>query len=311
MAKVQSAKDILRDYDILKGDGKRHPNHEFQAYGYKLAFDLNDLENLKIYMRLAKNVERSLLEQAYAYAIDSNVENKAKIFLWKVKDLRLKVSHQKIINSFDYDNVIKQMTILRNDLASEIIKKNDKKFLSEEISIYKNILQNTFESLYKNKKNILFIGLDCLEQINFFVFSNVRIFGIEWAKNLTNMTKKKFANFQFSPKPKFITKDFKKNSYQDDYFDLIEVNCWDFIPLGYETIFLDQVQKISKGQILINVSQSKKVDEAWNSFDFDGKKYLYFQKKETSEHFRDLINTLGMSIKDSYRLKDDYYYLIE
>lgn len=62
---------------------------EFQDYGYRLACDLNDLKHKSLYIRLAKKEKRSLLEQARRYVIDAeHARSKAKLFMWKLKELR-------------------------------------------------------------------------------------------------------------------------------------------------------------------------------------------------------------------------------
>jgi hypothetical protein len=313
VVKVKSAKELLLDYDILKDGDTQAPRHEFQSYAYRLAYDLNDLENLKIYMRLAKNIERTLLEQAYAYAIDTDTKNKAKIFFWKVKDLRTKLSHQKIVNSFDYSNVIKQMTTLRNELADEIIKKNTKRFLNEEISVVKSLLLDFFKEQEKKKVNILVVGLDNLALLDLITYEKVRLFGIDWARNLTKLTKKHFDDIKISPRPRFITKDFLKNSYKLKYFDLVIVNSvWSFIPLDYEKKFLNALFDISCDKVLIGVLHSSKTGQAWDTFDAIQKKYFYFQKSVSTNDFRELIVSLRYNIKKRSKLiNNKIYYLLD
>ncbi|BCX13927.1 MAG: hypothetical protein KatS3mg085_459 [Candidatus Dojkabacteria bacterium] len=310
MSKVKSAKEILLDYDILKGDGNRHPKHEFQAYAYRLAHDLNDLVNLKIYMRLAKNVERTLLEQAYAYAIDSKTEEKAKIFLWKVKDLRKKLSQLKITSSFDYEIIIKQMTKLRNDLAEDIVKKNNKTFLAQDINHFRILLSEFFDNNTK-KNNVLFVGLDCIELVSLFNHQNFRIFGIEYARNLTNLFKKHFKIKNFA-KQKFITKDFLKNSYKNEQFDLVVLNSyWNFVPTGVEKIFFNELARISKSKILMSVKFAKETTQTWDKFVAKDTEYLYFQKTNSFDDFNSLLHVLNLQVIKNEQCNSKYLYLIE
>ena len=63
---------------------------EFQDYGYRLAVELNDIKNKSLYIKLAKQEERSLLEQARTFIKDANqVRSRAKLFMWAVKKLRM------------------------------------------------------------------------------------------------------------------------------------------------------------------------------------------------------------------------------
>lgn len=80
-------KDILDKY-TPKDDGK-YISQEFQDYGYRLAVDLNDLEHKALYIKLAKTVERGILEKARAFAVDAeHARSRARLFMWKMRELR-------------------------------------------------------------------------------------------------------------------------------------------------------------------------------------------------------------------------------
>lgn len=81
--------------EILKKGGiepSKYIHHEFQDFGYRMAVELNDLEHRSLYMRLAKNEPRERLERALGFVKDApNLEGKksrAKLFMWKLKELR-------------------------------------------------------------------------------------------------------------------------------------------------------------------------------------------------------------------------------
>lgn len=61
---------------------------EFQDYAYRLACELDDLPHKSLYMRLAKNTNRSILEAARTFVLDANAKSKAKLFMWKIKELK-------------------------------------------------------------------------------------------------------------------------------------------------------------------------------------------------------------------------------
>jgi hypothetical protein len=62
---------------------------EFQDFGYRLALDLDDMKHKSLYMRLAKTVPRILLERALSFVADAqNAKSKARLFMWKLKELR-------------------------------------------------------------------------------------------------------------------------------------------------------------------------------------------------------------------------------
>lgn len=81
-------KDILTDkLDRYKKEG--YIKHEFQDYGYRLALSLGDLRHKALYIKLAKETPRKLLEEARIYALDYyNPKSRAKVFMWKLQELR-------------------------------------------------------------------------------------------------------------------------------------------------------------------------------------------------------------------------------
>lgn len=92
MQKIQNAKnsslqkvgDILVKFNPLED---KYISREFQAYGYYLAEELNDLKHRSIYMKLAKTMPRALLEKALSYVKDAKVKRKGALFMWKLKEL--------------------------------------------------------------------------------------------------------------------------------------------------------------------------------------------------------------------------------
>jgi hypothetical protein len=85
----QPIQDLFSDFALEDKGG--YITQEFQDFGYRLAISLNDLEHKSLYMRMAKTIPRSVLEQALSFVSDSNAKSKAKLFMWKVKELRKKV----------------------------------------------------------------------------------------------------------------------------------------------------------------------------------------------------------------------------
>ncbi|OGY23224.1 MAG: hypothetical protein A2172_02490 [Candidatus Woykebacteria bacterium RBG_13_40_15] len=87
--------------DILKKKfGERVPVHakyEFQEYGVRLAETLHDIRHKALYIKLAKEKERSLLERARVFAIDVQSEsiNRGRLFMWKLTELEKEKKAQK------------------------------------------------------------------------------------------------------------------------------------------------------------------------------------------------------------------------
>lgn len=70
-------------------DRHKYITKEYQDYGYRLAVKLDDLKHKALYIKLAKETERSMLEQAFSFAVDyPKAKNKGKIFMWKLKKLK-------------------------------------------------------------------------------------------------------------------------------------------------------------------------------------------------------------------------------
>jgi hypothetical protein len=84
--KFQSIADLIADWDL---DKKKYITREFQDYGYRLAMELGDEKNKSLYIKLAKEVDRKLLERARTFVKDAtNVRSKPKLFMWALARLR-------------------------------------------------------------------------------------------------------------------------------------------------------------------------------------------------------------------------------
>ncbi len=87
---MEGMADILFAYN-LEGEREkpRYISQEFQDFGYRLAMDMEDKKNISMYIKLAKTVDRSVLEAARSFVVDAkNVKNKSRLFLWKMKQLK-------------------------------------------------------------------------------------------------------------------------------------------------------------------------------------------------------------------------------
>jgi len=74
---------------------QKYVKKEFQAYGLELAKELNDWKNRSLYIRLAKNTPRKILDKARYFVKDQipgTIKTPYKLFMWKLKKLRLKIS---------------------------------------------------------------------------------------------------------------------------------------------------------------------------------------------------------------------------
>lgn len=70
-------------------DRPRNIAHEFQHYGIFLAESLDDTKHYSLYIKLAKQVDRKLLEEALNYAKGyTAAKSKARVFMWRLKELK-------------------------------------------------------------------------------------------------------------------------------------------------------------------------------------------------------------------------------
>ncbi len=86
------ASDFVKVGDVLrkfKSDKDKYISYEFQKYGYELARELGDLKNTSLYIKLAKETPRGLLEDARSFVKDAkNVKSRAKLFMWRLQQIK-------------------------------------------------------------------------------------------------------------------------------------------------------------------------------------------------------------------------------
>lgn len=82
----QLAQSLFNDYKLEDKGG--YITQEFQDYGYRLAVSLDDLSHKALYIKMAKEVDRAILDKALSFVADSQAKSKARLFMWKVKQLK-------------------------------------------------------------------------------------------------------------------------------------------------------------------------------------------------------------------------------
>jgi hypothetical protein len=84
---MQRISDIVKKYKL--DDTDKYVSREFQKYAYDLAVELGDLPHKSLYMRLAKDTPRGLMEKARSFVKDAeNARSKGRLFMWKLKQLK-------------------------------------------------------------------------------------------------------------------------------------------------------------------------------------------------------------------------------
>ncbi len=90
----QDVNDLLSRYQQLETN--KHIAHEFQSFGCHIAAALDDKAHTSLYIKLAKRLPRQLLERALSFVSDANADSKARLFMWKLKQLQAAKSDQAI-----------------------------------------------------------------------------------------------------------------------------------------------------------------------------------------------------------------------
>ena len=83
--------DQLFKFKETLNQRQKYVKNEFQSYGLELAKELGDWKNRSIYIRLSKNMDRKILEQARYFVKDQNpgaIKTPYKLFMWKLRQLR-------------------------------------------------------------------------------------------------------------------------------------------------------------------------------------------------------------------------------
>lgn len=89
---MQSVGDVLKKFNPV---WDKYVSREFQSFGIYLSEELNDPKRKSLYIKLAKELHRSILEKALSYVTDSNARNKGALFMWKLKELRKRNNEKK------------------------------------------------------------------------------------------------------------------------------------------------------------------------------------------------------------------------
>jgi len=83
---VNNISELLKNKKIVRD----HRNsYEYQAYGNRLAEELHDLKHRALYIRMAKNEDRNLLELARIFVTSQEkITEGGRLFMWKLKQIK-------------------------------------------------------------------------------------------------------------------------------------------------------------------------------------------------------------------------------
>ena len=81
---MDSIKKILKNFNPLED---KYVSREYQSFGVHLSEKLDDTARKGLYIKMAKNLPRPVLEQALRFVMDSGARRKGALFMWKLKEL--------------------------------------------------------------------------------------------------------------------------------------------------------------------------------------------------------------------------------
>ncbi len=81
---MKTLADIFKTFDPIED---KYISREYQAFGVYLAEKLQDERKKGLYIKMSRDIPRSILEEALRFVIDANARNKAALFMWKLKEL--------------------------------------------------------------------------------------------------------------------------------------------------------------------------------------------------------------------------------
>jgi|Napbiome12C3dose_1001474.scaffolds.fasta_scaffold00049_26 serine/threonine-protein kinase RIO1 len=81
-------------------DRPKNISTEFQMYGVYLAESLQDIKHYSLYIKLAKTLDRRVLEEALSFTKGyTSAKSRARVFMWKLKELRNLSALKKLVDS--------------------------------------------------------------------------------------------------------------------------------------------------------------------------------------------------------------------
>lgn len=81
---MKSIKNVLKNFNPTQD---KYISREYQSFGVHIAQKLDDEAHKSLYIRMARDVPRPVLERALQFVSDANARNKAALFMWKLKDM--------------------------------------------------------------------------------------------------------------------------------------------------------------------------------------------------------------------------------
>ena len=81
---MDSIDDILKKFDPFED---KYISREFQAFGVHLSEKLEDSRHKSLYIKLARDIPRPILEEALRFVVDAKARSRGALFMWKLKEM--------------------------------------------------------------------------------------------------------------------------------------------------------------------------------------------------------------------------------
>lgn len=275
---IKSAKDILAGHDFWaqRAESQRFVHHEFQDYAYRLASSLGDLAHKQIYMRLAKTTPRHLLEKALAFTGDYKDANKGRLFMWKLKQLRLEIKQQQDLHNFAFEFIYMQSATTQEVLAQELMRKQLKQ------ADLADTLMAVVSELSEVKKIKALVAGQNVVIAPLLAAAKVSYEGWELSRKLVKALKlSKLKVKRIIPSPQKLKK----------YHLIWYCDYWKLVPLEAEQLWLNHLlTALHPGGILVLATNSNsQIQQSWEPFVHKDKTYYYYAKNENSERLSKLL----------------------
>jgi len=237
-----------------------------------------------------------LMEKAYSFVSDSSTDQKGRLFLWKLKQIRNDVERHRNLKNYNYNFVLTKMSKTRDTLADLICEKCESEYSSSHKNIFQEIFINIDPQSLKSKREkprFLILGYCSPRLLLDIEMCGFKIQGVDISKVLSS--KMKVSSKTLGLKTKWIVKDFVKNSFEDNCFDVVFLNnYWSFVPEDSEITFLKALKKVLKnnGKLVINSKVSKEAKQEWRTLKHKGQEVDCFVKESTLENMQESFRVL-------------------
>ena len=120
---LSKASSLFQKYDFVDRITKnsKYLKNEFQDFGVRLTHKLQDPKHKALYIKLAKELPRGVLEQALTLTLDypTRDNNKGRLYMWKLNEI-CKEKGIKIPGTFKKKSPIKNKKLQQFDIFSKI-----------------------------------------------------------------------------------------------------------------------------------------------------------------------------------------------